>query len=190
MTPGKLAFITGPMFCGKTEELIRIATRYTIAGKCILVVKPKKDQRYGDGVICSHNYKALKAREIIKLEDVLPMINNYNMGYEGLFIDELQFIENVQIDTIRTITEAYGIDFFAAGLTLDSFRVPFPEVEKILPYSEITQLKSVCDFCGCFSAIYTYRTIEGSKEQTLVGGKETYCAICSTCLNEKESTNA
>jgi thymidine kinase len=187
MTPGKFTFITGPMFCGKTEELIRIATRYTIANKRVLVFKPKKDKRYGTGVICSHNQKALLAHEITSFHDILPKIHNHIKGYQGIFVDEIQFINDVNITEIRNITDHLGINLYVAGLTLDSFRVPFEGVLPILPYAEIIYLESVCNFCGSFSAKYTYRKSEESTEQLFVGGKEAYCAICANCLKQKES---
>lgn len=189
MTPGIFKFITGPMFCGKTEELIRVATRYTIADKNVLLCSPKKDNRFGGGVICSHTKKTLQSEEIIKFADLLPRIANKRFCVEGIFIDEIQFIEDVNIEEIRYITEELGIDLYVAGLTLDSFRVPFPEVLNILPYADILHLESVCDICGSFSARYTYRNPEASTKQQLIGGKEMYCAICSNCLKIKEGFN-
>jgi len=187
MTPGIFKFITGPMFCGKTEELIRIATRYTIANKRVLICNPKRDKRFGSGVICSHNEKALQSHEISTIQDVFPKIHNYKPGIDGIFIDEIQFVKDLNIKDIRNITEGWGIDLYVAGLTLDSFREPFPEILNILPFADILHLESVCDFCGSFSARYTYRKDVGHKEQLFVGGKESYCAICSNCLNKKES---
>jgi len=184
---GNFKFITGPMFCGKTEELIRIATRYSIANKSVLICKPKKDDRYGKGVICSHNEKALQAQEIDKLEDILPKLYNYHGGYDAVFVDEIQFVKEVDISIIRGITEDLNINFYASGLTLDSFRVPFDEILNILPYAEILQLTSVCIFCGSFSAIYTCRNDETQKEQVLVGGKEVYSAICANCHQKREN---
>jgi len=189
MIPGIFKFITGPMFCGKTEELIRIATRYTIAQNRVLVCSPKKDTRFGKGVICSHNEKALQSEEIKNFSDILPKIMNHRLRYDGIFVDEIQFVNRVNITEIRYITECLGIDLYVAGLTLDSFRVPFPEILNILPYADILHLEAVCDFCGSFSARYTYRKTAESTEQLFVGGKESYCAICSTCLKQKESPN-
>lgn len=186
MEPGKLVLITGPMFCGKTEELIRIATRYTIANKKVVMFKPKKDGRYGKGVIVAHNEQCIRAEDITKLEDIIPRLININTKIHGIFIDEIQFIENVNIKTIRYLTEEMGIDLYASGLTLDSFREPFKEILGILPYAEIIQLTSVCDFCGGFSAIYTHRKSNKPLTQVLVGGKESYCAICAKCLSHKE----
>ena len=177
------------MFCGKTEELIRVATRYTIANKRVLVCNPKKDKRYGTGVICSHNEKALQSHSITKLQDILPKIHNHRQGYDGIFIDEVQFVENLDIKDIRYVTEELGIDLYFSGLTLDSFRDPFPEIIKILPYADVLHLEAVCDFCGSFTAKYTYRLTTTSKEQLFVGGKESYCAICADCLIKEEGLN-
>lgn len=186
MSVGVFKFITGPMFCGKTEELIRIATRYTIGGKRILICSPKRDDRYGAGVICTHNEKAVSAEEIIRFSDVFPKIFNHKKKFDAIFIDEIQFIQDVNIKDIRSITEGLKTDLYVAGLTLDSFREPFPEIMNVLPYAEILQLDSVCDFCGSLYAKYTHRKTTESKQQVLVGGKESYCAICVECLNKEQ----
>lgn len=182
----KLVFITGPMFCGKTEELLRLAKRYEIANKKILVFKPGIDIRYGDDVICSHNKKARTAISIKKFDDIFPYIFNSYQKVDAIFIDEIQFVEEITFDKIKYITEDVGIPIYSAGLTLDSFRVPFPNVMALLPWAEIKQLESVCTFCDSFSAKYTYR-LSTKDNQILVGGIEEYCAICSTCLKKKES---
>jgi thymidine kinase len=176
------AFITGPMFSGKTEELLRIAHRYEIAGKKILVLKPKKDKRFGKGVISTHNNRSVVARDIKSFEDIYPIVSNHAEGFDAIFIDEIQFVEDVKIESIRYIVEQLKIDLFVCGLTLDSFRNPFPNMWSILPYAEIKQLHSVCNYCGDFSALFTYRKGQESTEQVFVGGKNEYSAICQTCL--------
>jgi len=170
------------MFCGKTEELLRISNRYLIAEKRVLILKPKKDDRYGTGVICTHNNKATQAIEITEFDDIFPLIFNDTRKFDAIFIDEIQFINAITIDSIRNITEKLDINLYVSGLILDSFRNPFPEILNIVPYAEILELTAVCNFCGEFTAKYTYRIIKEEKEQILVGGKDLYCAICPKCL--------
>jgi len=182
MDRSRFVFITGPMFSGKTEELLRIAHRYEIAGKTVLKVKPKKDGRFGEDVICTHNNNAVVAKDIRKFEDIFPIISNYAGEFDAIFIDEIQFIEEVKIEAIRYLVEELGINLFVCGLTLDSYRDPFQNMWAILPYAEIVQLEAVCSFCGCFAAKYTHRKTEKTTEQVFIGGKDEYCATCLPCL--------
>lgn len=178
--------ITGPMFSGKTEELLRIANRYQIAGKHILVLKPKKDKRYGENVVVTHDNNGVAATEIISLLDVFPLLENHRRKYDAIFIDEFQFLQDVDIDLVRDIVEVRGISLYVSGLVLDSFREPFSSMVKILPYANILQLNAVCNFCGGFSAKYTYRKTKSDESQILIGGKNLYSAICLDCLLKRE----
>lgn len=184
MSIGKFRLITGPMFGGKTEELLRLATRYTIAGKTIILFTSKDDTRYGDGIICTHNKKGVPARKITNFEDIFPAIMNYRKPIDAVFVDELQFINNVTAKNLFTLLETHGVSLYASGLILDSFRIPFPGMKEILPYAEVTHLNAVCDLCGNFEAIYTFRFAEDST-QVLLGGKESYCALCKDCYHKK-----
>ena len=177
---GDFIIITGPMFGGKTEELLRIANRYSIAGKNIVLVTPKKDTRYGVGTVCTHNKQGVQAKTISSIEDIFPIISNSYKKIDAIFIDELQFVENLNIKDIRHITETCGISIYASCLILDSFRNPFSGIDSILPYAEIKYLKAVCDLCGNFEAVYTYR-FSNDGEQFMLGGKEQYCALCKGC---------
>ena len=183
--PGRFVFITGPMFCGKTEELLKTAKIYRIAGKDVLVCKPKSDDRYISGSVCTHDKVSMSATELSSFNDILPILHNNAGRYSAVFVDEVQFVADVKIETIRLITEGLGIDLFVCGLTLDSFREPFEVSSAILPYAEVKQLVAVCDFCKEFNAEYTYRVSAESTDQVFVGGKESYCASCKTCYMER-----
>jgi len=177
-------FITGPMFSGKTEELLRIKNRYSIANKPHLLFKPKKDQRYGKCIVQTHNSHAIVALEIKKFDDIFPYIANSREKIEAVFIDEIQFIESVSVDIIRELTENQGIKLYVCGLTLDSFRNPFPNMKHILPYSKIIQLTSVCSFCGDLNAEYTYRKNSENTKQVFIGASSEYSAICHNCIEK------
>lgn len=181
MEQTKFVFITGPMFSGKTEELLRIEHRYTIAGKRTLTLKPKKDGRFGEGVITTHNKRSVVARDIKNFDDIFPIIANRADTIDAVFIDEIQFIDNVSIESIRYMVEQLRTDLYVSGLTLDSFRNPFPNMMSILPYADIKQLHSVCNFCGNLYARYTHRKTQESTDQVFVGGKDEYSAICQNC---------
>jgi len=187
MDTGKAVFITGPMFCGKTEELIRIAHRYKIADKNTLILKKRGENRYGENVIVTHNNRAIKAKEINSFTEVFPVISNMATYREinAVFIDEVQFIKDITKDNINHVTKL-GINLYMSGLTLDSFQLPFSEIIGFLPYVDIVQLESVCNFCGRFNAKYTFRNFKENTEQIFVGGIDSYKAICASCLNKEK----
>lgn len=188
MRCGRLIFYTGPMFSGKTENLITTANKYLISGKRILMFKPKKDVRYADDAICSHKETAMPAISIEKAKDIYPIIaNKPSKFYSGIFIDEVQFIQGIDVDFLRIITEDYKIDLYMSGLILDSFRKPFSYILDILPYAEIIYNKAVCTRCGSFDAVYTYRKILSNNSSILIGSSELYTSYCSTCYLEEEN---
>jgi thymidine kinase len=181
MTVGKFNLITGPMFSGKTEELLRIANLYKIANKKILICKPKKDDRYGESVVCTHSNTACTAKDITYVRDIFPVLANSFDSYDAIFIDEFQFLEDVDMKDIFVLTEEYKVDVYVCGLVLDSFRKPFESMEKILPYASVTEFCAVCDNCGNFEGKYTFR-LGNSCDQVYLGGKDTYNALCKDCF--------
>lgn len=184
----ELTFISGPMFSGKTEELLRIANRYVIAGEHILMYKPKRDDRYGEGVIKTHNNKAMVAQEIKSLYSINTDLANRSLGNNPLpaaiFIDEVQFLDSSDIDVFLTeVVDKCKVNVYCCGLLLDSYRIPFQTSEKLLVHAtKIKMCTAVCNRCGCFDAIYTYRKPEaGSSDQVLIGGSDMYQALCADC---------
>jgi thymidine kinase len=184
---GSFTFIVGPMYSGKTEELIRIASRYKIAKKNIKSFKPKLDTRHGKDVIVSHNQKALAAKDIVNFEDIFPTIHNHSMDIDAIFVDEIQFVKRISVSQLLYLTDELGIDVFCSGLLLDSFRNKFEGACRILPYAtEVRMLKSVCSTCGDFNATYTHRKNESnvSGEQVLIGDSSIYSALCPKCFHK------
>lgn len=191
---GHFYFYTGPMFSGKTEELLRIRNLYVIADKNVLTFTPKKDTRGGTGFLLSHANKAVKATPITHVADVYPEIENYPGNIDAIFIDEIQFISLGDVlqqaaapKFVYGILER-GINLYVSGLILDCFRNAFSTSRFLLPYANKIELfKAVCDNCGNFSGEFTYRTIE-DKAQEVVGGKDIYKALCKDCY-KKEGEN-
>tara|TARA_Y100001960_G_C14660361_1_gene820481 strand:- start:620 stop:1168 length:549 start_codon:yes stop_codon:yes gene_type:complete len=172
---GYIEVICGPMFSGKTEELIRRINKATFTKKNVIVFKPEIDKRYSDNFIVSHNGEKIKCISIKNLDEVNKFCDSDIFAF-----DEFQFfnqkIINICLDLVKK-----GKRVIAAGLDRDSNAIPFGAMPEILAHADyITKLNSVCMQCGDI-ATYSYRIVE-NEEQILVGESEKYEARCVTCF--------
>jgi len=192
---GKITTITGPMFSGKTTELLRIKSREEIAKRYSLVFKPKLDNRYSDVSIINHNGVKEEAIAVDNPGSILKIINDYLNSEEqnkaqliNIFIDEVQFFNSEIIDIISTISKK-GVNVFSCGLnqTFEGKAFPFKDkkdhIGTLMALSDyVIHLDAVCNKCGG-SATKTYR-LGDSKETVILGGTEKYQARCSKCFKE------
>jgi thymidine kinase len=177
----KLDIIIGPMFSGKSFELIRRIRLLKILEKEYLVIKPKLDDRYTDeNVICTHNYDKEKCIQVKKLSESYH--NNYN--YDTIFIDEAQFFPDLK-DFVLNVLEKKNINIVMAGLDGDFLRKPFGQVLELIPYSDTCiKKRALCKICKDGShALFSHR-ISSRDEQVLVGSTETYTPVCRKCYIE------
>lgn len=172
---GKLTVIAGPMFSGKTEELVRLLMRAQIAKKSVAVFKPDIDVRYGSQVIMSHSGYSY--------QQAVPISNNSAplaaKGNTLIAFDEAQFFESWIVDTVMTLVGT-GSQVIVAGLDKDYTGKPFGFMPQLLALADhVTKLTAVCMLCGQ-DATMTYRTRK-IDDTILVGGSESYEARCRTC---------
>ena len=180
---GKLEVICGPMFAGKSEELIRRLIRADIAHQNILVVKPVLDTRGTSDTITSHNGTTYDARPINAPQDLLDLVaaGNYNV----IAIDEVQFFSDEIIPVIRTLI-AQGKRVIVAGLDLDYRAEPFGPIAAILALADtVTKLQAICTVCSA-DAYRSQRIINGkparySDPLIMIGAEESYQARCKQC---------
>lgn len=179
---GWVEVIVGPMFAGKTEELIRRVKRMDYAKKNYLVFKPAIDTRYSKTEIVSHNKKALKAISISHGSDIKRHLKK---DTQAVVIDELQFFDDSLLKYVKELADQ-GYRVICAGLDTDFRGEPFGVVGPILAISEqVTKLTAICCCCGA-EATKTQRIIEGQPAYyddptILVGEKESYEARCRCC---------
>ncbi len=180
----RLEVITGPMFSGKTEELIRRLHRAQIAGRDIKLFKPQLDNRYGYDVT-THNgisfpcQTASDSLEILlKLyQDVYPSPNMI------VGIDEAQFFDWAIADVVNNILEK-GIKVIVSGLDKDFAVQDFGSMPRLMVLADkLDKLAAVCNKCGADDASFTQRLVEGKPAAfdgptILVGGTESYEARC------------
>lgn len=178
---GWLEVIAGPMFSGKSEEMIRRVTRALIARQRVQVFKPGIDDRYDQFAVASHNGRTLEA---VAIEDVADMRSLIERGTQVVAIDEGQFLG---ADLVQLVTELAedGKRVLIAGLDLDFRGEPFGSMPELLARAEVVEkLTAICR-CGRF-ATRTQRLIGGHPAHfddpvILVGASESYEPRCREC---------
>ena len=180
---GWLEVISGNMYAGKTEELLRRIKRIEYAKKSIIVFKPKIDNRYSDDEVVSHNNVRAKSISIKNGKEMLEHIPN-ELPY-AVAIDEVQFFGKDMVEAINILADK-GVRIIAAGLDCDFRGEPFGIMPELLSRAEyVTKLFAICQVCGA-PATRTQRLIDGKPANytdpiILVGAKEQYEARCRHC---------
>jgi thymidine kinase len=172
---GEIHLIIGPMYSGKTTELLRLYNRYYLAGKNCILVKHKDDNRYDPEYVVTHDKQKLKAICTKNLQDIIT--NKNIVGAEVICIDEIQFYEDAA--DICDLWANEGKIVIAAGLNGNYLREPFTQVSKLLAKIEMDHLiplTAICTQTGK-QASFTKR-ISNEKEVKVIGGSEKYIS-CS-----------
>ena len=176
---GWIEVICGPMFAGKSEELIRRVKTLSYAHQKIVAFKPAIDNRYDKSAIASHDGEKYQAFAIKSAEDILPLVES---DVQVVAIDEVQFFK----DSIVSICESLAdrcVRVIVAGLDTDFRGEPFGVMPLLLARAEfVTKLSAACTVCGC-AATRTQRLVDGKPANyddpiILVGAKESYEARC------------
>tara|TARA_B110000211_G_scaffold221590_1_gene269390 strand:+ start:1485 stop:2045 length:561 start_codon:yes stop_codon:yes gene_type:complete len=169
-----LHLIIGPMYSGKTTELLRLFNRYNCIGKNIVVITHSIDTRYHKG-ICSHDARSCGS---ICLSALTDLEDDIFTQADVIFVEELQFFE----DAFKTITywvDRYDKTVICAGLDGDFERNPFGDVLKLIPHADtITKLTALCKKCNNGTPAIFSKRVSTEYEQTLVGGSESYQSVC------------
>ena len=174
--------ITGPMSCGKTEELLRRVRRCIIAKKKVIVISPEVDTRAKGDYIESRNGLWLDALKVKHSVQILSMVKDAQV----VAIDELQFFDSNIVSVITQLMKQ-GKKVIGTGLELDFKAEPFGSMPELMCIAtEINKLHAVCMKCGCEYATRTQRLIDGkpadkSSPLIMIGGDETYEARCIKC---------
>jgi thymidine kinase len=178
---GWLEVVCGPMFSGKSEELIRRLRRAEIAGQRTLIVKPRIDDRYDVTHVVSHSGSRLRAVAAESAAEVLRL----SEGYDVVGIDEIQFFDAAIVPAVESMV-VRGVRVVAAGLDTDFRHEPFGAMPTLLCLAEfVDKLQAVCHRCGG-PATRTQRLVDGrpapfAGETIQVGALDAYEARCSAC---------
>ena len=178
---GWVEVICGPMFSGKSEEMIRRLRRAEIAGQRVVIFKPRIDDRYDASDIVSHAGVRMRAVAIESVSDLAARSG----GYDVVGIDEVQFFEPPVVDAALSLADQ-GVRVVVSGLDQDFRRLPFGPMPHLLSHAEfVDKLQAVCHRCGG-PATTTQRLVDGrpapySGDTVVVGAAEQYEARCRDC---------
>ena len=181
--PGWIEVISGVMFSGKSEELIRRVRRSVIAKKKVQVFKSHLDERYG-GIftVSSHDGTIVEAEPI---QTSIEIMEKLRPGTEVVAIDEAQFLDKGVVAVVNALAKR-GVRVVVAGIDSDFRAEPFGSMPELMAAAEVVdKLYAICVICGG-PASRNQRLMNGKpapydSPTIMVGGRESYEARCRHC---------
>ncbi len=175
---GWIEVITGSMFSGKTEELIRRLKRAKYAKLRTEIYKPKIDTRYSEEDVVSHDEKAIPSTPVETAQNILLLAT----GVDVIGIDEAQFFDEGLVEVCNELANS-GVRVIVAGLDMDFTGKPFGPIPSLLASAEqVTKIHAICVRCGSL-AQYSHRKTK-SKKLVLLGEQDEYEPLCRACFNK------
>ncbi|MFA4874005.1 MAG: thymidine kinase [bacterium] len=175
---GWIEVICGPMFSGKTEELIRRLRLAQIAKQRIEIFKPALDTRYSEEHIESHDEQRFKCTPVPAASKILEALGDHT---RVVGVDEAQFFD-ASIVTVCQRLANRGIRVIVAGLDQDYIGNPFGPMPSLMAVAEsVLKLKAVCMVCGGLASRSQRLTRETS--QVVLGAADHYEARCRACFD-------
>ena len=179
--PGYIEVITGSMFSGKTEELIRRLKRARFAKLQVGIFKPLIDVRYSSTKVVSHDENSFHSSPVENSSNILLLSGNN----EVIGIDEAQFFDNGLVDVTVKLANM-GKRIIIAGLDMDFKGIPFGPMPGLMSIADhVTKLHAICVKCGGI-AQFSHRFSEDEQE-VLLGEKEQYEPLCRNCFIKSTS---
>ncbi len=171
---GGIEVVCGPMFSGKTEELIRRVKRAQIARQKVQIFKPSIDDRYHATDVVSHSSQAIEATPV---KDALDILQKVFDSTRIVAIDEVQFFDATITKVVQKLARR-GIRVICAGLDQDSRGEPFGPMPQLLCIADdVMKIQAICTVCGA-PATKSFRKPTKNKDQVLVGESDMYEARC------------
>lgn len=178
---GWIEVISGSMFSGKTEELIRRLKRAKIARQKVEIFKPRIDIRYSEEEVVSHDSNAIHSTPVDSATNILLLANEV----EVVGIDEAQFFDDGLVSVCNQLANA-GVRVIVAGLDMDYKGIPFGPMPKLLSIAEyVTKVHAICVRCGTL-ANHTHRLSEDDK-LIVLGEIDIYEPLCRGCYYKANS---
>lgn len=179
---GCIEVIVGPMYSGKSEELIRRVRRAKIAKQKVQVFKHYIDNRYSKEEVVSHCGDRIQAIPVKNTKEFLSYLEEDS---NVVAIDEIQFFDETVVEVVELLASK-GMRVICAGLDMDFRGEPFGPIPRLLAVAEVVdKITAICVVCGN-QATRTQRLINGKPAKysdpiVLVGAKESYEARCRKC---------
>jgi thymidine kinase len=174
---GEIQVIYGPMFSGKSTELLRRIRRYRVRGDLCLVLKTKDSHFQEDEKIVTHDeFNSFEAVSCDALFDVLELVK----GFDVVGVDEGQFFKD--IISFAELIANLGKIVIVACLDSDFRREPFGNTCELIAKAEkVTKLNSICHYCKDDAAFSARITTE--KAIKVIGGRDKYRPVCRSCYS-------
>lgn len=188
---GTLTVITGPMSCGKTEELIRRLRRAEIAQQRVILFKPKIDTRNPENHIYSRSGLGFEAVTIASPKEILKYLDQVDASGNGkiiqvIGIDEAHFCDKDELSQVIKILLRSGKKIIVSGLDQDFLGEPFDTIATLMALADkVLKLSAICLKCGG-DATMSQKLINGqparrNSARIECGGDEKYIAVCRDC---------
>jgi thymidine kinase len=174
---GWLEVVTGSMFSGKSEELIRRVRRAQIARQRVQLFKPRVDDRYAEDEIVSHSDMKMPSQTVATAREILERLDDRT---EVVAVDEAQFFDASLVGVVEGLANR-GLRVIVAGLDQDYTGRPFDPMPQLLAVAEyVDKMLAICMRCGA-PANRSQRLVE-SRDVVVVGGAKQYEARCRRCF--------
>jgi thymidine kinase len=175
---GWVEVITGSMFSGKSEELIRRIRRAQIARQKVQIFKPRVDDRYEGDHIVSHSDMKMPSQVVRSAREILDLLVD---GTEVVGIDEGQFFDAALVEVVNALADG-GVRVIVAGLDQDYLGRPFEPMPQLLAIAEyVDKTLAICMRCGA-PANRSQRLVAAT-DRVVVGGAQHYEARCRRCFH-------
>ena len=173
---GSIEVVTGSMFSGKTEELIRRLKRAKFARQKVEIYKPVIDVRYSETDVVSHDENAIRSSPVENSSNILLLSGNVDV----IGIDEAQFFDKGLVEVAVKLANM-GIRVIAAGLDMDFKGIPFGPMPGLMAVADhVTKVHAICVRCGSI-AQFSHR-LSAKEQVVLLGEKEQYEPLCRSCF--------
>ncbi len=180
MKQGSIEIITGSMFSGKTEELLRRLRRARFAKLNIRLFKPNIDTRYSETRVVSHDSNSIEATPVSNANEI--EVNA--VGADVVGIDEAQFFSADIINVCRSLAKN-GCRVIVAGLDMDFTGKPFGPMPQLMAVADdVLKVHAICVRCGAL-AQFSHRT-SGGKGLVVIGETDHYEPLCRTCYDAQK----
>jgi thymidine kinase len=175
---GTIEVITGSMFSGKTEELIRRLKRAKFARQSVEIFKPTVDVRYSEDEVVSHDENTIRSTPVENSANILLLSGNVDV----VGIDEAQFFDKGLVEVVNKLANL-GTRVIIAGLDMDFKGAPFGPIPGLMAIADyVTKVHAICVRCGSI-AQFSHRLNE-QEQVVLLGEQEAYEPLCRTCYNK------
>ena len=179
-TSGWVHVICGCMFCGKTDEMLRLLRRFSIAGRRVILVKPRLDTRTDEVTVVSRSGAQHQAVSVTSSAEIEALVGEADI----IAVEEGQFFDESLPEVVERLADA-GKQVLVTGLDRDFRGIPFGPMPRLMALADqVTKLTAICVLCG-EPAPRTQRLIDGTPAPAdspliVIGGigDETYEARC------------